>query len=68
MSENIRRSHSHTGFERYFPYIFARKYYRCEDCDWRWSPFGLSLVEDRRIISYLDSRSFIDFDCIALLI
>ena len=50
MSENIRHSHSHPGFERYLRYIFARKYYRCEDCNWRWSRFGLSLAEDKRTI------------------
>ncbi|MDD8026159.1 MAG: hypothetical protein PHI34_06585 [Acidobacteriota bacterium] len=48
-SEDIRRSIS-MGWERVPRLLFARKHFRCLDCNSRWAASALDLREDKKTI------------------
>ena len=48
-SVDVRRSPSQ-GAEKVPRYLFARKYYRCMDCDCRFAQNSFILKEDKKIV------------------
>ena len=50
-SQDVRRSHSQ-GLEIIGRYLFARKQFRCQDCNSRWAAFDFSISEDKITIAF----------------
>jgi transcriptional regulator NrdR family protein len=50
-SEETRHSHSHTSLERALRLFLGRKYYRCNDCNARWSRFEVSFLQAIKLIA-----------------
>lgn len=45
-SQDVRRSHTQ-GLEYIGRYLFARKHFRCRDCNHRWRAFAFDVREDK---------------------
>jgi transcriptional regulator NrdR family protein len=45
-SEDVQRSHSQ-GLELIGRHLFARKRFRCRDCNHRWAAFAFDVREDK---------------------